>query len=104
MIDRRKLHRKPISVLFKVLDQEQKTFLGYVSDITSEGMNIISKKPIEPYKVYELTVLLSEKEEKNVSLNAICVWCKDEVTSFVYKTGFQILNYSRNDIDLLLAI
>jgi len=69
-------------------------FLGFIVDISSKGMMLLSEAPLDEEKIYELSMKLppgGAAESGSVEFTAYCKWSRpdNDNTSF-YMSGFEI--------------
>ncbi|MBN2144417.1 MAG: PilZ domain-containing protein [Candidatus Aureabacteria bacterium] len=105
MLNRRKIPRNHLYEFFKTVDRNTNQLIGHLTDISVEGINLITNQKIEPYQVYELKVLLPEyMKYESISLDVICVWCNTELPDYVYRAGFQLLKISIKDKEVIESV
>ncbi|MBN2143830.1 MAG: PilZ domain-containing protein [Candidatus Aureabacteria bacterium] len=105
MLNRRKIPRKHLYEFFKTVDRNTNELTGHLTDISVEGINLITNQKLEPNKVYELKILLPEyMRYESINFDVVCIWCKTELTDYVYRAGFQLLKISLQDKELIESI
>lgn len=89
---RRAIHRRHLIYYLRVWDLDADKVIGHVVDITTEGVMLISEQPIEVDKGYRLEIRWSDAsgEAKKVGFLAESRWCKRDVNTSFYDTGFHI--------------
>jgi len=106
MDERRKLNRKYLAFFTRVFDRGNGQLLGHLADLTSEGMMIISEKPLEIDTVYNLRMDLSgaffDREQLDFKANG--VWCKPDIDPAFFNIGFQLINISSDEISIIHRI
>lgn len=87
----RRLRRHHLIFYLKVYDVQSGEQLGFLGDITIEGMMVMSKERIEIGQVYEIEVRNQSglSQEQTVRCHARSVWCQTDVNPEYYATGFQ---------------
>ena len=92
MIERRKLTRLKLLYYLRVFDKENYRLLGYLGDIHTKGMMLISESPLTIKKNYNIRIALPEPLDKHEEINATAwaLWCKPYINPLFYQTGFQI--------------
>jgi len=103
MTERRKFKRRYLMYYSRVFDLKTGEVLGYLVDLTPEGVMIISEEPIEIGQTYRLRMDLPEGLTAKTSLDfeAQSIWCKADIDPHFYGTGFQISQVAQEDIDLI---
>jgi hypothetical protein len=92
MPERRKLKRVHLIFYLRVFAGDDRTLLGQLVDITKEGLMLISEKPIEPDRDFDLTIDLPQEinGSKVLQFRARSRWSKPDVNPSFYNTGFQL--------------
>lgn len=115
--EKRKLKRRHLIYYLKVHEQGTDQFIGHLVDITTEGMMLISKDPIEAGVSYRLYMELPEAigESGRIRFDATCLWKGKSVNPDFFEMGFRltginslevqrirdlIKKYSFNDMEL----
>ena len=106
MEERRKLKRQHIMFYSRVFDRKTGMFLGYLGDMTVEGMMLINDKPMNAGERFLLRIDLPEDMYAQSVLNfeAESIWCQPDVDPNFYNTGFQLLGISQDDAKLIEQI
>lgn len=99
MKEQRKLQRRHLIYYLTVIDRETDRPIGFLVDITTSGIMLMSETPIETDKVFHLKILLqtdlSAKEYLN--FDAKSKWCRSGVNSDIYDTGFELIDATIDD-------
>jgi len=107
MRNNRKLERKHLVFYLRVFEKESAKLLGYVVDITPQGMMLISENPVEKDSEYTLTMDIGDDTEKqSLEFKAVCKWCKVDVNPKFYAIGFHIYDISPEivkEIEMLIS-
>lgn len=92
--EQRKLQRRHLIYYLTVIDTETDQALGFLVDITTNGIMLMSEAPIETGKVFHLKILLQTdlSEKQYLNFDARSKWCKNSINSDIYDTGFELLN------------
>ncbi len=87
----RKYHRRHLIFYLRAYEKGSDEVLGYLVDISEDGLMLMSNKPIETNKVYDLRVkLVSPVAGKSeIHFTAKCLWCKHTVNEDIFDAGFQ---------------
>jgi len=90
--DRRKSQRIALFGDFPVLDTKTTELIGYVRDISSNGMMVVGSLAPVVGRVYEITVALPEPiDDGNIlQVEASCRWHTVDVKRGFHKSGFQL--------------
>ena len=105
-IEKRKHNRSRSIFDLKVTDKDTLDVVGYLLDLSSGGLGIISDDPIETHQVFrlELTVPLDEKDREMIVFDATSIWCKKAPEAELYHTGFQFMKLSDRAIEAFQAL
>lgn len=104
MSERRNIERKEFSYYMRLVDDSTQELIGHLMDISSGGFKLDSQKPIPPNKDFRLRMdLTSEVADKpTMTFVARSKWCEvDPLDPFVYNVGFQMINISPGDLDII---
>ncbi len=99
MVEKRKIKRRHLIYYLKVLETKTNEVLGYLVDITTQGIMIMSEEPIEVDKTFHLKMLVqSEMSNKEyLQFDATSKWCRKSINSDFYDSGFELLNMPTDD-------
>ena len=100
MEERRKLPRKYLMAFSSVYDNASGILLGYLCDLTLDGLMIISKIPKDAENEIELYIELPETPQfpkNNLLVQSRIVWCKEDIDPRLYNIGFQFINLPEED-------
>ena len=100
MDERRKLPRKYLMAYSSVFSKSSGQMLGYLCDLTLEGLMVISKEPSQPDKEIELRIDLPEVPKfpkRRILVNSRVAWCQPDVDPSLYNIGFQIMELAPGD-------
>jgi hypothetical protein len=104
MDERRRVERKDFSYYMRLVDNDTQNLVGHLMDISSGGFKLDSQTPIPANKDYRLRMdLTSEVANKPYMVFvARSKWCEvDPLDPFVYNVGFQLVNISPSDLDII---
>jgi hypothetical protein len=103
--ERRKLQRKYLVVYSRVFDKNSGKVIGYLSDLTEEGVMIIGEQPIEQNLMMQLRLDLPEVPavfpKQYIDLAAKVAWCKPDIDPAFYNTGFEFTNLENADREII---
>ena len=106
MEERRKLKRRHIMFYSRVFDRKTGKQLGYLGNLTPEGVMIISEEPIEINQPISLRIDLPEAvyHQPVLNFNAQSRWCTSDVDPRFYNTGLELTSILPTDLDLIIQI
>jgi hypothetical protein len=100
MEERRKFIRKKISRPIRVAESIGGRDLGYLVDISPEGLLILGNRPVEGNTVYRLAFKWPAGEDDAViELGVESLWCDACDNAQQFWTGFQIIDISNENRD-----
>ena len=107
MGEKRQLTRREFSLYMSVIDEHNGKILGTLSDISTGGFKLESKRPI-PVNInirlrIEHTNEISSKD--HIIFTARARWCEcDQFDSSIYNAGFQIVDMTPSDYDIFVQM
>lgn len=103
MNDNRNLKRRHLIYYLRVFNRATGEVLGHLVDMTTQGIKLISEKPVQPDTVYQLRIELPEEltEQRKVSFDAESVKCVRDINPDFFSTGFKIVNIDQNNTQIL---
>ena len=86
----RSLKRRHLIYYLEVYDDDTGELLGNLVDITTEGLKLVSKKPLEAKKVFNMRMHLPEGyfAENVLLFQGKSLWSSNDVNPDFYDTGF----------------
>ena len=99
MRDKRKLKRRHLIYYLHVQEKASGNPVGYLVDISTEGIMIMSENPIEAGTVLELKIMLeSEMSAKQyLYFDASVLRCVKSINGTTYDIGCKLLNLAPED-------
>ena len=103
MTERRNIRRWEFQPFLPLLEAENDDILGYVADISNEGILLFSTDPIELEKQFSLYLRLEDLQhnslDENITEERICFqvesrWVDLDVKPFFNRTGLMFVNMS----------
>jgi len=88
----------------KVINAETQEVIGYLVNITTDGLMLTSEAPLDTEAVFQLKVIFPAeiKGSKELTLSATSRWCdQDEEDSRFYNTGFQLVDLPKPDAKII---
>ena len=101
MLERRSCKRVHLIYYLGVFDKTTDELIGYLGDITSENAMVISEKPVEPDKDYQLEIetVSASYKGKRISVDARSIRCDSDKNLECFNCGFKFLRINPEDID-----
>ena len=94
--DKRQLKRVHLISYLRIIDDKTGTNIGHLVDITTQGIMVISEKPVPSGKDFsfrmQLPTTITGREE--IKFNAHSLWCKKDFNPDFYVSGYQIKEIS----------
>jgi hypothetical protein len=103
MRDRRKHPRNRTRFPAVVLNHENNRFVGYVGNITPEGIMIVSDGPIKVGVPHTFNIDLPEeiRGRRQFVFRAVCVWSQAGADSCTFCSGFELQHLTEEDRQLV---
>lgn len=103
MRERRKHPRKRTRFPAVVLDQSTDRFVGYVGNINSVGLMVVSDGPIEIGVERRFKIDLPEeiRGRRQFVFSAVGLWCQAGADSCTFCSGFELVHLTAEDDDLI---
>lgn len=94
--EKRSIKRRHLIYYLQVIDREQEQLVGYMVDITTSGIMLMSEKQIKPGTVLHLKALVQTDmtTKKYLDFDARCKWCRKSPNDISHDVGFELLNIS----------
>lgn len=93
----RTLKRRHLIYYLEIHDEDSGELIGHLVDITTRGIKLISKNPIEMDKDYQMRMMLPDGyfKEKFVHFTGKSVWSGNDINPDFYDTGFEVANLDK---------
>ncbi len=93
----RKFKRRHLIYYLEVFDDESGDLLGYLVDLTVNGLKMVSREAIKTKKEFRLRLIMPEEycQDRQVVFNAESMWCSPDVNPDFYATGFSTPDLSQ---------
>ena len=97
--EKRRMKRRHLIYYLEAVDRETDKLVGFLVDITTKGIMLMSKTPIETGKIFQLRILLKTdlSEKKYLNFDAKSKWCEKSINTEIYDTGFELINKDISD-------
>ena len=105
--DRRQYQRTELITYSRVYDQDKGHFLGYVCDMSPSGLMTINDSRVEPGSETILKIEvppLPIPARAWLRIPARAVWCQPDLDPNKVNIGWQFLNTSAEDHEIIAAI
>lgn len=107
MKERRKSERKSLVAYTQVFDLYAGDLLGYLGDLTVQGIMVISEKPMQ--KDIEITLAIELPELPNIkahrmTLPARVAWCEQDISPEFYNVGFEFKEVKEEQQSMIESI
>ena len=92
--EKRKLQRDRLLLYLTVFERGSTTPFGQIGDITTDGLMLITKEPLETGENYNLIIEDStgDNNTRQIPIVAQCRWNKPDATPDYICNGFQFIN------------
>lgn len=106
MLEKRRMKRRHPIYYLKVFSQENTRMLGRLVDIHTEGMRIVSEKPIRPGTAMNLRLDLPDAVagQKSLEFMAESVWCELDKNPDFYDTGIRFTKINGPDRQTITTV
>jgi hypothetical protein len=96
MEDKRRLKRRHLIFYLRIYDTQTNKLLGYLVDITPDGILLMSEHKIETGKLFKLRMDFPSEysDVQEIEFEAESVWANTDVNPDFHDTGFRIHNIS----------
>lgn len=102
----RALERRHLIYYLEVHDDATGKLLGHLVDITTEGIKLVGKAPVEKGKTFRLRMQLPEDyfDEKILRFEAKSLWSTNDVNPDFYDTGFSVVGMDKRAKDIVAGL
>jgi hypothetical protein len=108
MSNQRKESRKKLVAFTPVYDLLHKTLIGYVGDLTPQGVMVIGQKQLDVNKSLTLGIEFPDEDSKAHTLKIViparAAWCRPDETPQYFNVGFEFLDISPENAKIINAI
>jgi hypothetical protein len=89
----------------RVFDRKTGKLLGYLGNITVDGVMVISEEPIIIGESYKLRMDLPEYiyQKSAINFQAESLWCDRDVDPKFYNTGFKLKDIVQEDKQIITS-
>jgi hypothetical protein len=88
----RTLPRRHLIYYLRVFDRDSGELLGHVADITTEGLMLVSERPVEVHKTYRLRMNLPGNlfGREALEFEAQALWSNNDINPAFFDSGFRL--------------
>jgi hypothetical protein len=106
MHDKRKLKRRQLGVNLEMIDINTRQPLGRIVDLTTEGLMMVSSKPLDPGTFVQVRISLPEPVvgKKHLDLDMESVWGRRDINPDLHITGFQFLDPREESLQAIVGL
>jgi len=104
MEERRKLPRKYLMAYSSVYEQSTGKMLGYLCDLTLDGLMVISKESLEVDAETQIYIDLPDTEnfpQNIIKINARVVWINPDLDPRLNNIGFQFIDLAEEQKSII---
>jgi hypothetical protein len=86
------LKRRHLIYYLEIYDEDTGLPLGHLVDVTTRGIKLVSKTPIEANKTFHMRMMLPAGyfQETVLHIEAISKWSNNDVNPDFFDTGFEV--------------
>ncbi len=92
----RKTPRRHLIFYLRVFNSDNGDLIGFLGDISTKGIMVVSETPVETDKEFSLSLHLNptndRRKERILRFNAKSIWSKNDINPDFYDTGFEFVN------------
>ena len=102
----RNLARHNLIYYLRVLDEASGRRLGYLADITTAGLMLMTEGPLPAGTPYRLKIEppRAQKRGKAIVVSAVTRWSDKDKQSSFHRTGFELTDISLKDVASIRAL
>jgi hypothetical protein len=103
MKDKRKIDRRFLLYYMRVYDATTQKQIGNLVDITPRGIMVGSEHPLPEEQTTRLRVEVTDEvtDKPFLEFSAHSKWCEPDVIQNMYNTGFEILDLTPEDSEII---
>ena len=103
--DQRIIKRHQLPLYLQVYNRVTGRPLGYIVNISSQGMMLVSQAQLMTHAVFQLSIHIPDKSKtKKIDFEALSLWSRSDVTPGYYDTGFSFIRAPEELIELVSAL
>lgn len=103
---KRRVPRRHLIYYLRVFDRASNALVGNLVDISPIGIMLVSDKPQDVGREYQLRMMLPELVEgsRYIDFNGRAVWTKNDINPDFYDTGFELVEPSQEFMAVLESL
>lgn len=103
MSERRKSKRWLLSAYFETFADDGDNSLGYLAEVSRDGMMVLNKEPIQTNIVMPLRISLQEEAGNSQDMKVVgkVVRCQKDKDMDYYDTGFKLIEISEENQEMI---
>jgi hypothetical protein len=92
--EKRLIKRQQLKSYLQVYNRKTGKPIGYIVNLSSEGLRLVSNIPLLTHSVFEFRVKLPREVNgaKHIDFDALSCWCRPDVSPDSFDTGFKIVD------------
>lgn len=92
MLTERRIERHQLSFFLKVFNRLTDKPIGYLGNVSEDGLMLISQLPMMVDATFELRVKIpmADGDFRAIDLTATCLWSHEDVNPQHYDSGFRV--------------
>jgi hypothetical protein len=104
--DQRKTARKKISGDLPVRDINNNSLMGYLADLSTEGLMLVGESPVPVNGLFQIDIELPAtiNGTRVLHLGVECLWCRNADDPERFWAGFHLIDISPDDQRTLEAL
>lgn len=93
MFTDRRIERHQLSGFLKVFNRLTDKPIGYLGNVSEDGLMLISQLPMMVDVAFELRlkIPMADGEFQAIDLTAMCLWSHEDITPQHYDSGFRVV-------------
>jgi hypothetical protein len=91
--ENRTVERRRLVFYLRLFDQKSSDIIGHLTDISTAGLMLVSTRPIEKDRVFQVRLILPREVagRTELQLKIKCVWCRPDPIPNFHIAGFQFV-------------
>ena len=104
--EKRVIKRHQLRYYLKVYNRKTGKPIGYIVNISTEGMRLVSHIPLLTHSVFQFRIKLPREieGERNIDFDALSCWCRPDVSPDCFDTGFKLIDAPKSLLDLVESL
>ncbi len=104
--EKRVIKRHHLSYYLKVYNRKTGKPLGYIVNISTEGLRLVSRVPLLTHTVFQFRVKLPREieGERNIDFDALSCWCRPDASPDCFDTGFKLVDTPQALLELVESL